>query len=63
MGDVFDKSLLDDRIKQLFEFEFKLHDVKNIAHNEICTIDNTYELIMRTPQIIKQWFEENSNIK
>lgn len=63
LGDVFDKSLLDDRIKQLFEFEFKLHDVKNIAHNEICTIDNTYELIMRTPQIIKQWFEENSNIK
>ncbi len=63
MGDVFDKSLLDDRIKQLFEFEFNPHDVKNIAHNEICTIDNTNELIMRTPQIIKQWFEENSNIK
>lgn len=61
--DVFDNSLLGNRIKQLFEFEFIPHDMKHIAHNEICTIDNTNELIMSTPQIIKQWLEENSNIK
>lgn len=61
--DVFDNSLLGDRIKQLFEFEFTPHDMKYIAHNEICTIDNTNELIMSAPQIIKQWFGENGNIK
>lgn len=61
--DIFDNSLLGDRIKQLFEFEFTPHDMKYIEHNEICTIDNTNELILSATQIIKQWLGENSNIK
>lgn len=60
---VFDDSLLKDRIKQLFEFEFTPRDMKDIIRNEICTIDNTNELIMSAPQIIKQWLGENSTIK
>lgn len=61
--DVFDNRLLNDRIKQLFEFEFAMHDMKYIARNEICTIDNTNELIISAPRMIKQWLGENSNIK
>ncbi len=60
---VFDDSLLKDRIKQLFEFEFTPRDMKDIIHNEICTIDNTNELIMSAPPIIRQWLLENSTIK
>ena len=63
MADVFDDSLLKDRIKQLFEFEFTPRDMKDIIHNKICTIDNTNELIMSAPPIIKQWLLENSTIK
>ena len=54
---------MKDRIKQLFEFEFTPRDMKDIIHNEICTIDNTNELIMSAPPIIRQWLLENSTIK
>ncbi len=51
---VFDDSLLKDRIKTtFFEFEFTPRDMKDIVYNEICTIDNTNELIMSAPPIIK----------
>ena len=63
LAGVFDDSLLKDRIKQLFEFEFTPRDMKDIIHNEICTIDNTNELIMSAPPIIRQWLLENSTIK
>ena len=63
LAGVFDDSLLKDRIKQLFEFEFTPCDMKDIIHNEICTIDNTNELIMSVPPIIRQWLLENSTIK
>ena len=36
--------------------------MKDIIHNEICTIDNTNELIMSAPPIIRQWLLENSTI-
>ena len=43
---------------------FLLAEILNfqgLAH--LIGVGSFSELIMRTPQIIKQWFEENSNIK
>ena len=57
------KESFDYKMEQFFEFEFTPRDMKDIIRNEICTIDNTNELIMSAPQIIKQWLGENSTIK
>ncbi len=63
IADVFDDRLLGDRIKQLFDFEFAPHDTKQIAHNEICTIENTRRLIMDAPSMIKHILDEGSGVE
>lgn len=42
---VFDDSVLGDRIKQLFDFEFAPQDTEQITHHEIITMENTDRLI------------------
>ncbi len=54
--DVFDEKLLDDRIKQLYDFEFRPHDIEHMIYHEICTIENTNKLIEDVPKMIKSVF-------
>lgn len=61
--DVFDNRLLEERIKQLYGFEFAPHDIEHISCNEICTIDNTNELINDAPKMIKKLFLDDYYIK
>ncbi len=56
IADVFDDSILGDRIKQLFDFEFAPQDTEQIIHNEIITIENTGRLISDAAGIIKHIF-------
>lgn len=51
---VFEKSLLDPRIDQLFSFEFKSRDVGHLSENKICTLNNTESLIKEAAEIIKK---------
>ena len=53
---VYDDSVFENRIKQLFDFEFKSWDIESIDKNSICTIENTMALIEKAPQIIKNVF-------
>ncbi len=53
---VYDDSVYKNRIKQLFDFEFKRWDIESISKNSICTIENTRMLIESAPIIIKKIF-------
>lgn len=53
---VFEKSLLEPRIHQLFSFEFQSHDIEHLSENSICTIENTESLIQEAPEMIKKVF-------
>lgn len=53
---VFEKSLIDPRINQLFSFEFKSRDIEHLSENRICTVDNTESLIQEAPEMIKKVF-------
>ena len=53
---VYDDSVFENRIKQLFDFEFKSWDIESIDKNSICTIENTMTLIEKAPKIIKEIF-------
>lgn len=54
--DVYDDSVFENRIKQLFDFEFKKWDIDTIEKNSICTIENTMALIEKAPAVIKKIF-------
>ena len=45
---IYDDSVFENRIKQLFDFEFKKWDIDTIEKNNICTIENTTALIEKT---------------
>lgn len=54
--DVYDDSVFENRIKQLFDFEFKKWDTDTIEKHSICTIENTMALIEKAPAMIKKIF-------
>lgn len=53
---VFEKSLIDPRIDQLFSFEFQSRDIEHLSENRICTVENTESLIQEAPEMIKKAF-------
>ena len=53
---IYDDSVFENRIKQLFDFEFRKWDLESIDKNSICTIENTMALIEKAPTIIKKRF-------
>lgn len=53
---VFDKDVFNDRIDQLFSFEFLERDLSHIDKNEIITLENTYKLIDDASEFIKKVF-------
>ena len=55
---VFDKDVFNDRIDQLFSFEFLERDLSHIDKNEIITLENTYKLIDDASEFIKKVFVE-----
>jgi len=61
--DVFDRKLLGDRMKQLYDFEFRPHEIECIDQNKICTIENTNKLIADAPKIIKHIFLDDYYVK
>ncbi len=56
ISDVYDDSVFENRIKQLFDFEFKKWDTDTIEKHSICTIENTMALIEKAPAVIKKIF-------
>ena len=60
---IYDDKVFEDRIRQLFDFEFKSRDIESIVHNNICTIENTNKFIDDAPQMIKKMFFEDFYIK
>lgn len=60
---VFDKTLFEDRINQLFDFEFRPHGLEHIYEHTICTVENTIKLIAEAPQIIKRVFLDDYYVK
>ena len=56
ISDVYDDSVFENRIKQLFDFEFKKWDTDTIEKHSICTIENTIALIEKAPTVIKKIF-------
>lgn len=53
---IYDGSIFENRINQLFDFEFKKWDIDTIEKNSICTIENTIALIEKAPIVIKKIF-------
>ena len=53
---IYDDSIFENRINQLFDFEFKKWDIDTIEKNSICTIENTIALIEKAPIVIKKIF-------
>ena len=53
---IYDDSIFENRINQLFDFEFKKWDIDTIEKNSICTIENTIALIEKAPTVIKKIF-------
>lgn len=53
---IYDDSIFENRITQLFDFEFKKWDIDTIEKNSICTIENTIALIEKAPTVIKKIF-------
>ena len=53
---IYDDSIFENRINQLFDFEFKKWDIDTIEKNSICTIENTMALIEKAPAVIKKIF-------
>lgn len=60
---IYDDKVFEDRIRQLFDFEFKSRDIESIVHNNICTIENTNKFIDDAPQMIKKMFFDDFYIK
>lgn len=49
---VFDNSVLEPRLEQLFSFEFNNMDIGNITENRIMTMENSMAVIEKIPEII-----------
>ena len=51
---VIEKEVIEQRIEQLFEFEFKYWDISHIEEQKLCRIDDMYRMIRAASLFIQQ---------
>lgn len=56
LDDIISKAVIERRIEQLFEYEFKCWDISHIDENKICKIEDMERLIQDASLFIKKVF-------